>query len=688
MTKIKQYLLALVICQFSFSQNDTLKNKTTKIDEVKIVTETNLKLKQENNKYEVSVAGTSFQNTLNTWEGLKQIPMLRVNEGDGLKVNNKTAIVEINGLQSLMSGVDLENYLKSLDPKTIKKIQINSNPNASYGSEVNAVVNIILSQKQGSYRVGINTTNGVRTNYFNNSNGNYALNRKNTRLYTTYSFDYLPIRNTSEINSQIGNQLPLIVNYKENDKQKNHQSYINFNFDIGKKNQIDLTSILNFSKNNKIGKSNNATFNRDISLNSKNRTLQFAQVWKHSVNDSVTLKIGSYQVYKNANSQNNALTNNSFPEYQLIKTRIPIFIGFLDYSNKNKLGLSETGIRFNAINVNNENNSIINLANNNSPFQYQEKVLALYFNHSFDISETKSLAFGIRSESSFINYNFNNSLSNLTFSNSIKYTNLLYNINYNWQTKNERNFSLSFRKQIQRPNYSSLNPFRSINSDVIYFSGDSQINPSKLYTLTFETSKNDWSYYLQSGLFDDYISTFTEVKDNLITETYKNFKTILFTGFGVEYNKEFFKKKWVTKVSLDFTYFKINDSNYTFVNSTPSANFTTINSIDLGNKFKLNVNYIFSNTYKDGLVKHYERQRLDLTLSKKLNSNFQILISANDIFKSNYAWEETTIPNYFYGSRYYEDIRSIALTIKWNITGKSYKVREIEKPDGDPIERL
>jgi hypothetical protein len=77
-----------------------------------------------------------------------------------------------------------------------------------------------------------------------------------------------------------------------------------------------------------------------------------------------------------------------------------------------------------------------------------------------------------------------------------------------------------------------------------------------------------------------------------------------------------------------------------------------------------------------------------LVLSKKFNTNFSILLFANDIFKTSYFWEDTTIPDYLYGSKIYNDIRSVGLTLKWNITGKSYKGRELEKPEGDPIERL
>ena len=93
--------------------------------------------------------------------------MLKIIDGKDLKIFNKIAIVEINGIQTQMTGNDLESYLKSLDPKNLKKIIIDSNPNASYGSDVNAVVNIILFQKQDNYRLAINATNGTRSKYFN-----------------------------------------------------------------------------------------------------------------------------------------------------------------------------------------------------------------------------------------------------------------------------------------------------------------------------------------------------------------------------------------------------------------------------------------------------------------------------------------------------------------------------------------
>lgn len=678
----------LFFCQSILAQNDSLNSKVVKLKEVVVLTNRSLKTEQKNGKYEVYVNGTSFQGTQNTWEGLKQIPMLRVNEGSGLKVNNKTAIIEINGVQTQMTGSDLENYLKSLDPKSIKKIEINSNPNASYGSEINAVINIILSQKQDSYRLGINTTSGINNFYFNNSGVNYAINGKKIRLYSNYNLAYSPKLNTSEVSQQIGVKPLLNIKYNENQKLLTHQGLININFDITKKDQIDLTQVGSFGFDDKVGISSNSSFEKKINLNLDNVTLQFAQVWKHSVNDSVSYRFGSYQAYKTSISNNYSVTNTTYIENQSVRSNIPIFIGFFDYSNKNKLGTTSAGLRYNQIEVKNENNTVLESKVTDSPFNYKEKVFASYLNHTFDISPTKSFSMGFRTESSFIDYEFSNSILNQVYSNSRNYTNLLFNASYNWTTKLEWNNGISLRSQIQRPNYNSLNPFKSISSDVIYFSGESQISPSKNYSLTYELGKNDWSFYLQTGVIDNFISSIFKVDNNAITQTYRNFNKLYFVGLGAEYNKDFFEKKWITKTGLDVNYYKVNDSDFIFDYSTPSINLTTINVIELGNKFKLNLNYSFNSNFKDGLIKHNSTQKLDLVFSRKMSGNFTMMLFAYDILKTSYVWEETTIPNYFYSSKYYNNVRSFGITLKWNITGKSYKGRLIEQPKDNSIERL
>ncbi len=113
------------------------------MNEIVINPDSKIKIRQENGKYIANVINTDFQETQNTWEGLKLIPMLRINDSEIIKVKFKSAIVEVNGNQIQLGGFELENYLKSIDPKTIKRIEIVSNPNASYSSNIEAIINII-----------------------------------------------------------------------------------------------------------------------------------------------------------------------------------------------------------------------------------------------------------------------------------------------------------------------------------------------------------------------------------------------------------------------------------------------------------------------------------------------------------------------------------------------------------------
>ncbi|VDH06582.1 outer membrane beta-barrel family protein [Bergeyella zoohelcum] len=181
------------------------------------------------------------------------------------------------------------------------------------------------------------------------------------------------------------------------------------------------------------------------------------EVFKHDFNDDNTLKTGSYQVFSKSNSNNIGTINNVPSDHQYIASNIPIFIAFSDYSNKNKLDKTNAGLKFHSINVENDNQSYVGNNAFSSPFEYNEKVLASYINHSFSFSKNRSLRLGLRSETTMIDYAFKS--NQLEYTRKKDYTNLLYDMSYNWESGGWQH-NISFRKQIFRPNYGSLNPFK------------------------------------------------------------------------------------------------------------------------------------------------------------------------------------------------------------------------------------
>lgn len=672
-----------------YSQNDTIKKDSIILKEIVIISDSKIKIKQEKGKYIANVINTNFQETQSTWEGLKLIPMLRINDNESIKVKFKSAIVELNGNQLKLSGFELENYLKSIDPKIIKRIEIISNPNASYDSEIEAVINIITNQKSDNYRLGANLTNGTREKYFNSTNINLSYNLEKVKFYSSYSYNFNQKVNESDVISQLENSPILKFNYREDTSQKNHQYFINFNYEINKKNKVDFTSVCSFDDFYKDGFGENTSFERIIKSDSGDKKFQFAEIYNHLFNDSTNLKIGSYQVFNNSKSSNYASTNSNSFENQNQYSKIPLLVGFADFNKTTIFGVFNLGVRFNYTSIYKDNFSRTNSIETNSPYIYDEKIFSSYVNNSFNISDNKSISLGIRLESSFIDYSFSDiDIIPPLLSDKLKYSNLLYNINYMYSSNKEWQHSIAFRKQIQRPNYSFLNPFQNINSDVTYFSGDTEIVPSKVYSLSYEVLKKDWSFYVQAGVINDFISTFTDQKDNKIVETYKNFDNVILSGFGLEYNPTIIKNIWSIRFNFDLTYFKIKDMNYSNIaNSSPNTN-VEINNFFKVKKFQLNLKYKVVPTYKDGLIKHFQTQRLDFTISKKIIQNFTLFIYAYDILKTNINWEETTLTNYFYSSKNYNDQRAFGLSLRWNITGKTYKKNEIEKIEDKSIDRI
>lgn len=685
------FALSILTGLFAYGQSNTENAKKEQqeksIEEVIITSHKSPKIVKKDGKYEVSVVGKDFQETPSVWEGMKQIPLLSISEGSAIKVQGKVAIVEVNGIQLQMSGEDLESYLKTLDPKSIRKITIDTTPDSSYGSEVYAIVNITLTQREGDFQIGANTTNGIRTKVYNSTGVNYGISKSKFRLYTSYNFGYTPVYNESEVQQSIGTNPLLSVQYRDRNIGRSHKFFVNGTLDLGEKSILDFSSTYAIANADKVGLTQNENFSRGIGVDTESRFFQFSQTFKHEFNDDNILKIGSHQVFSKGETDILGTINSVQTDHQKVNTETPIIIGFADYINKNKLGKTSVGIKFHSIDVENRNQNIRYSFVLDAPFNYNEKVLASYINHYFSLPKGKSLRLGLRSETSYIDYTFTEGAK--SYHNKKDYTNLLYDVSYNWSSGDWEN-NLTFRKQIFRPNYNYLNPFQRVSTDITYESGDSEIVPTKFFSLGYQTLKNKWAYFALAGYMKDFTSSFYDLDNGRINTTYKNFEDVYLTQLGTEYNNSFFNRKWTTKVSATLQYVKIQDAEYDkmLANSSVSLIFSTNNIITLSKTLKLNINYELTPTNRDGLLKHYSRQRLDITLSKKINSNLNIMLFAYDIFKTDRVWHETTVPNYFYANKSYADVRSFGLTLKWNLTGKSYKRGKQEETSDDTINRL
>ncbi len=565
----------------------------------------------------VAVSNTNFEETRNVWEGLKRVPMLRVKNGGGVQILGKSAIVEINGIRTKMSGRNLENYLKSLNPNSVEKIELEPNPGAAYGSQVSAYINIVLKEGLNNYRLSLKTINGTRHKYFNTSGANFSLNLKKLRLYTNYNFSYTPIETESNLIQHIENSpLQHTDNFSKN-LARTHSVTANLYLKIGKKDQLSVTNYFSNSNGNQEARNTRENYLRKFNNTNKNRRLQFAQVWKHKFSDSVSIKIGAYEVFKNGNTHNSAQVNTDTPQFQQVQADIPILIGFADYENTTTWGTTSAGLRYRDITVDNNNFNRIGNQHFSAPYHYTEKAISAYLSQRFSVGDYSSFSIGLRSESSIIDYTFTALNTTDSYSDSPRYTNLMYNAQYSWFTpSNNRLYNIAFRKMIQRPNYSALNPFLELSGDGTYNTGDTRLDPQLFYNLMFYTHKGDWTFYASTAYIKDLISNTYLLKNNSLTQNYQNFANTYMVAAGAEFNRDFFNNFWTVKAGVDLQYFYLDDDTFVMDKFTPALSFSFNNTLNITDTWHAQIDFSIGNTYQDGLFKHHGSANLDFLCKK------------------------------------------------------------------------
>ena len=655
------------------------------LDEIVVEFKRQIQLKQNGSKYEINLEGTNFKQFPDTWEGMKNLPLLQTRDREPLKINGKTAIIEIDGIRTELSGEQLENYLRSLNPENLKKIELISNPGAMYDSSVGAVVNIVLKKKDEQYQFSVSENGGIRTKPFSYTNVNYSQNFKKLYLYASYNFGYSRLTSESKTNiytPQNGNQ-----NYVLNSDNigRSHNFQLNLVYQLNEKNNIYFSGFYTAGNVDEMGLMNGDIPSRASHNKSYSDFYRFSQVWKSQISDKFNLKLGSYQLINSTNSNFSAVQNNE-DLIQKLNNDTPIIIGFADASLNSKLGTTEFGTRFHSINQKNENQSFVTNQLENAPFTYNEKLLSFYLNHSYQFSDRKSFVVGMRTESTFSDYSFKNNLIEGEFSGNQEYTNFLYNIGYYWN--NEKLYqSLSFRKQISRPNYAYINPFRNLGGDITQSAGDMNITPALHYSLNYEILVNKFVFSLSGSYVDNYITSFMEDNNGIILTTYKNFDQVYLFNGGVEYNESFFNRKWNLKPALYVTFPKMIDSQYDIKKPSPITSFSLQNVVNLGRDYMFTLYFNYTSTFKDGLLKHRHNEMVNASFSKRIK-NFNLTLYANDIFKTYKSGSQTLLEDYSFNSHSYNDIRSIGLSIRYTISGKNFRAKQVEDINDKTMNRL
>jgi outer membrane receptor protein involved in Fe transport len=519
---------------------------------------------------------------------LEKSPGITVDNNGAISLKGKTGvIILIDGKQTYLGGQDLVNYLRSLTSAQLDQIEIMSQPPAKYDASGNSGL-INIKTKKGTQR-GYNgsiSLSFIQANYPktpNSVNMNYRAGKLN--LFGQYSYTYWEGFNKINIDRYFGR-----VSEKEFESLFDQFSFIRFHsnthsFRTGADYYATAKTTLGFAVNGTFNKNSSLAETRSDLLNDNFQLMSYNWAstttvgpWKNfGVNlnfktvldksgkelsgdiDGIYYKNSQEQISDNFNfypdgtlvpSSDPVRNPNPFKLRGYLPGEIKIVTGKLDYSQPLKNGAKfEAGVKSGYVKNDNDaqyrfyrGNDLVFDSSRSNHFIYEENVNAAYINYSKQFKKW-GLQLGLRTENT--NVKGNQVVKAQKFDSS--YIQVFPTAYISYAASKVNNFTLSFGRRIERPNYQDMNPFQFFLDQYTYRQGNPYLKP--------QTSNNvelSYNYKGQLNISVNYTSTDDIINDILkqddvtrVTfQTKENIASRVNIGMSVNYNKPL--TKWWT----------------------------------------------------------------------------------------------------------------------------------------------
>lgn len=647
---------------------------------------------------------------------LEKSPGIIVDNDGNISLKGKAGvIILIDGKQTYLAGQDLVNYLRSLTAAQLDQIEIMSQPPAKFDASGNSGV-INIKTKKGTQR-GYNgsiSLSYIQGNYPKTPNSitmNYRTGKLN--LFSQYSYTYWEGFNKIRLERYFGK-----VDDKIFESLVDQSSFIRFHsnthsFRVGAdyyatKNTtygISLNGTLNRSRS--LAETESELLDNDYELISKSQASTVNEgPWKNfGMNfnfrsvldkkgkelsgdlDGVYYKNSSDQISDNYNrypdgtlvpSADPVLNPNPFLLRGHLPGEIHVYTAKLDYAQPLKKGAKfEAGVKVSYVKNDNDaqymyyrNNVLVYDSSRSNHFIYQENINAAYLNYSRQINTRWGVQLGLRMENT--NIKGNQVIKNSRFDSS--YFQLFPTAYISYALDKTNNFTLSFGRRIDRPNYQDMNPFQFFLDQYTYRQGNPYLRP--------QTSNNielSYNYKGQLNVSVNYTQTKDIISDifkqNDVTrvtfQTKENVSKRTNAGLSINYNRPL--TKWWTISAFGNVF---NNHFEGQVNDTSLSVDAATYLISINNQFRFNKGwgieasgFYRSKVLASGLIVGEPMGVVSFGFSKAvLKNKGSIRVNLNDPFwlqyfrgNANFKNIDTRIVNYW-------DNRRFVLSFTWRFS--------------------
>lgn len=533
---------------------------------------------------------------------LDNVPSITVDSDGKVSLRgNENVKVLIDGKPSGLAN-NVQEAMSILSAESIDRVEVITNPSARYEAEGGGgIINIILKKGEApGFHGNVNGTIGDPRNY--RINTNFNLRGEKYNFFTTLGYrDRETKRIVQDIRNEYFDPITSTTDRFIDEKRLYNRNRKGYDIQLGL--ELYLTPSITWTNTFVTRKSdgtnpNSADYNyfdqHHTLMSTKNRyqlidtdrtDMEYATSIEKKFSDPdhiVTLEATLFDDVNNGNSiiteRSTATSIDSFDNtYSKEKNKSALFR--LDYilplgeSSKLEAGyLGSFKVNNNNFILNNKINDVWvqnNLVTNH--LEYKENINALYGQYGGGITDKLSYLAGLRWENSNINVN---ELLNNDY-NKKKYNDLFPSLFLNYEFDESTSFSLSYSKRIQRPTGALLTPFSNYASNINYFRGNPDLNPSKTNAFDFGFIKR-WTGFTINGTayYNKSTNTFqivkrivgTTVDDTPITVS-SPINLSSESRYGFEFTLNYIPYKW-WRLNTNFNFFRSEmEGSYAFLNN-------------------------------------------------------------------------------------------------------------------------
>lgn len=640
------------------------KKDSLKVNSIEAVNIKKQVFKKQGDRLVYDVAASPIAKGTNTFNLLKQTPMISSIDGKTLKILGKSdAIIYINNKKTNMDSEALIEMLKYTPSEDIQKIEVITVPGSEFQVESReGVINIVMKKNKNN---GYNGTMKMQNEqgYYNNPNAGGSFNFRQGKWSGNSNFRMGSWTERQKYTLSNGDPTFRNESYGSNDDpNKNFGGGFNIDYEISKKQSLGLSYNMRYNKS--FNSILDVTNWQNAQLSNRTVNHEDAQTRNHSFNlnyeiktDSIGSKLTSNVSYLWFN-RDKVSFNESFPlnndknnKYSALHQSVPQIINNyaanIDYLKKTAKGATWLmGISYNHTNTDNDtrqdvlqNGSFVPDSKQTNHFIYRENILGIYLNYERKLSEKLSGKIGARYE---MTRSTGDILEKTGFERN--YNNLLPYLNLNYAINSDHNLSYTFSSRIRRPRFWELNPSRTYFTPDNYTQNNPFVLAAKFYNQELNYMyKNAFYANLSFTMVDDAAASDLLPLQGILTKPKRD------ENGNIIYDQQ---GNMIMEKTRFLRYIRTNYGKNREINLTLGMNKSWFNDIWTTN-YSMNLSY---STFTGGVWQDptsqlgpYETEELEPYIVDVKNYNMSLTI--NNIIRLSSKKDWFLGVNYFFGSK-------------------------------------